>query len=168
MDLREGIVVIFGDGFCDEETEEEFCVFAEDESRTHYVCMISRPGIQECATKLEHMHYKPLTPRNDLMSLRALLWNEIPWFVISVPTEEKHLLEELVGTCGLRVANGIPMMLGAGCRERFPISGENVFTLENVAGHPVYRNDDTINHAMHVMEEEAAEQIREGKDRTTN
>ncbi len=164
MELKEGLVLVLDDGSYSYELEKDFVAFAADERLIHYACMAARPGFEELSAKLEHTHYKPLTVRNELMSVRALLWNDITWFVISIPSKEKHLLEDMAGTYGMRVANGVPMMFGHNCRMHFPIRGKNVFTLENVAGHPVYRNDAAINCAMQQAEREAAENIRADKE----
>lgn len=163
MDLISGQIVVFGDGELSYETEEEFYNFSLDDHITHFVCMAMRPGFEELSTKLEHTHYKPLTSRNDLMHMRALSWNDITWFVISIPTEEKNLLEDMAGSCGMRVADGVPVMIGHGCREQFPIHGNNVFTLENMSGHPIYQNDERINSALRESEAQSAENIRTGK-----
>jgi hypothetical protein len=168
MELVAGRIVIVGDGEFSYETEDEFCHFASDNRLTHFVCMAMRPGFEELSAKLEHTHYKPLTVRNNLMHMRALLWNDIVWFVVSIPTEEKHLLEEVAGSCGMRVANGVPTMFGHGCRMQFPINGNNVFALENVAGHPIYQNDDRINSALRETEVQSAEKIRSGKMKKAN
>lgn len=164
MELIEGLIVVLGDGQYSYESEDVFVDFAANERLIHYACMAKRPGFEELSTKLEHTHYKPLTARNELMSMRAFLWNGVLWYVISIPSEERHLLENMAGSYGMRVANGVPMMLGHNCRMHFPIHGKNVFTLENVSGHPVYRNDDAINRAMQQAEHETAEKIRADKE----
>lgn len=168
MELIEGLVLVFGDGEYSYETEETFSAFAENDRLTHYVCIHSRPGFEELSTKLEHTHYKPLTIRNELMHMRALLWNDVLWYVLSMPSIEKHLLENMAGLCGMRIANGVPMMIGRNCREQFPISGKNVFTLENISGHPVYQNDELLNRAILHAEEQAAESIRFGKEKQSH
>ncbi len=168
MEVKEGQVVVFGDGYYTYETEKELCNFAENKELTHYVCMSMRSGVKKFTTKLEFTHYKPGTSRNDLLSIRILAWNDLTWFVISVPSKEKHLLDDVLILCGLRVADGVPMILGAGCRAQFPITGDNVFTLENVSGHPVYCNDDAINQAMHIAERQAVEKIRSSEKNKAN
>ncbi|MEA3392118.1 MAG: hypothetical protein U9Q91_03975 [Candidatus Marinimicrobia bacterium] len=164
MNLKEGQVLVHGDGFIKPETEKELCKFAENEDLIHYVCMSMRHGVEEFTTKLEFTHYKPGTSRNDLLSLRTLVWNGLLWFVISVPYTEKHFTEKILPLYGLRTADGVPMMIGSG-RTQFPITGANVFTLENVSGHPTYRNDSDINQAMRIAERQSAEDIRSGKEK---
>lgn len=167
MELKEGMVLVFGDGEFSYETEEDFFSFTKDERLIHYVCMAMRPGIEELSTRLEHTHYKPLTPRNDLLHIRVLLWNDIHWIVISIPSEDKQLLESMAGSCGMRVVNGVPVILGNGSLEQFPIN-KNAFTLENLSDHPVYRNDDALNRVMQEAEHQIAEDIRTGKEKKSN
>ena len=38
----------------------------------------------------------------------------------------------------MRVAEGVPMMLSSKGKVRFPLSGKNVFTLENARGSRIY------------------------------
>ncbi len=168
MHLREGQVLVHEDGYYEYETIDYLRNFIKDVNLIHYVCMMTRPGVEEFVTKLEFLHYEPLTTRNDLLSIHTLVWNELPWIIISVPLKEKHFSENLLPLCGLRVVDGIPMMFGAGCNEQFPISGNNVFTLENVSGHPVYQNNAKINQTMCTAEAQSVEDTRKGKAKKTN
>lgn len=136
------------------EDEKQFKEFMENEFFIHYVGMISppRPGVHECTSMLEHKHYKPGTERNELFILRMMKWADFFWLIISIPIKEKMFMEEVANECGLRIANGVPTVFGPGGIEKFPVSNERVFTLENKAGHPVYRNDPAVNKAMQESE----------------
>lgn len=124
------------------ESSEDFQKFLEDPSLIHYVGMIHppRPGVSDCVQTLEHAYYKPGTPRNNLFNLRIIKWEDITWVIVSIPITEKAKMESVAKVSGLRIANGVPMMIDSKGRRRFPASNERVFTLENVPGHPVYNN----------------------------
>ena len=102
--------------------------------------MAVRPGIGDCIRTLELSHYAPGTRRNDLFFLRFIEWGHMGWFIVSIPKIESAFMVSASTAHGLRVANGIPTMLSGGHKERFPIIGKNVFTLENVRSHPVYKS----------------------------
>jgi hypothetical protein len=48
-------------------------------------------------------------------------------------------MDRAADAAGLRVADGIPTIFTGGRVANFPAKGDNVFTLENKAGHPVYK-----------------------------
>lgn len=162
IELTEDQIGIFNDGFVTYETVDEFKKFAADDTLAHYAMLAVRPGCQEFLTNVEMSHYKPRTPRNDLFSIRFFIWSDLVWFVMSVPFNERMLVESVMGSCGLRVADGVPTMIANGQITTFMITGDNVFTIENVSDHPVYRNDNTINAALRIAENDAAERIGKG------
>ncbi len=143
------------------ETNEDLQKFLQDERFIHYVCMAMRHGIGECITLLEFRDYRPGTERNELLIMRTIDWCEMPWFAISIPIGEKHLMEAAARESGLRVANGIPMMFGGTEVNQFPMCNKRVFTLENVSGHPIYRNDKDVDTALREGEYESIKRIRE-------
>ena len=153
------------DGCLVSETDEQMQEFMRNERFIHYVGMINppRPGVSECITLLEHKHYQPKTPRNELFIMRLIDWNDIMWVIISIPIEEKNLMEAVADECGLRIADGIPTMISGGGVERFPISNERIFTLENKSGHLVYRNDPVINEVLLASEIETFDRITKKK-----
>jgi hypothetical protein len=60
----------------------------------------------------------------------------------------------------MRIADGVPVMLGGVEGKPFPANGENVFTLENAPGHPVYGNNPESYRQMMQSEEEELEAIQ--------
>ena len=122
--------------------------------------MLTRPGVLECMTLLEHRDYRPLTERNELFSMRVIGWSDLEWVVISIPVEEKHLMEIAATECGLRIADGIPATSTEEGIEFFPINSTRAFSLENITGHPVYQNNPDINRAIQEGELESARRIR--------
>jgi hypothetical protein len=166
MFLKEGMVLIYGDGSFEYESMDDFCHFAANEKLVHYVCLSIRVGVEEFVTRLEFTHYHPNNAeRNDLLSLRSLIWSELPWVVISVPLEENHLVQEIAEMSTMRIASGRPVVISGDKTDSFPINGKNVFTIENMPGHPIYRNDSAINSALRTAENELVDRIREGKDK---
>lgn len=132
--------ILQDDGIPRAESEEDTRVFFDDPHYIHYVGMINppRPGFSECIQMLEHLHFAPGTLRNDLFYMRVVNWQGIIWGIVSIPFAEKVLMESMVQVNGLRIANGIPVMLGDGGVHKFPVDSKNFFVLENISGHPVY------------------------------
>lgn len=122
------------------ETDEQLQKFLENGQFMHFVGMYIRPGVKEWISLLEHTHYIPRTPRNEFFQLRIIEWEDMIWFLVSIPVAERHLAEETAKKCGIRIADGVPTMFHREGVTRFPADNERVFTLENVSGHPVYRS----------------------------
>lgn len=130
-----------GDGTFVEESNEDFQMFLNDPFFVHYVGMINppRPGVVECIELLGHTHFAADTPRNDLFHLRVAGWMGMTWAIVSIPIEDKALMEKAAEESGLRAVQGIPVILEGKEVYRFPAANERCFTLENMPGHPVYR-----------------------------
>lgn len=122
-----------------DETDEEMCAFFQRPELIHFVGLAQRPGVVDCITTLEHAHYEPETARNALFTLRYLPWENMPWFIVSIPIEERAYMDRVAAAHGLRIADGVPTLLCSEGTIHFPVSNERVFTLENVPGHPVYK-----------------------------
>lgn len=117
---------------------------AEDPTRFHICGDMNRIGVSLFMTKLEYTHYPPRSGKNHLFEFRILKWpDDFPmyWVIASIPIEDREMAELLIPECGLRLANGIPMMLGGGKELVFPMSGDRVWCLENSSGHPIYNNN---------------------------
>ena len=109
-----------------------------DRTRIFYALMLSRSGAEGCLSDLEHTHYSPGTPRNELFTLVLLTWGDLVWALIGIPQSDKEFMARAAAANGLRVADGVPHIVDGYGIHRFPAHGPNVFTLENVSGHPVY------------------------------
>ncbi len=133
--------ILQDDGVPHVESDEDSRVFFADPHYIHYAGMLSppRPGFADCIQMLEHTHFAPGTLRNDRFHVRVINWQGIIWAIVSIPMAEKELMMRMAKVNGLRIANGIPIMLGDGGVHRFPVDSRNLFVLENVSGHPVYR-----------------------------
>lgn len=120
---------------------------AEDPTRFHIVGDMNRIGVSLFMTKLEYTHYPPRSGKNHLFEFRILKWpDDFPmyWVIASIPIEDRSLAELLIPECGLRLANGIPMMLGGGKDHVFPMEGDRVWCLENCKDHPIYSNNQEV------------------------
>ena len=114
-----------------------------DQSRVFYVAMGTRPGVQRFLTRLEYEHFTPDTPENAKFVLYMSRFAETLWFVVSIPAERQPVADTIATECGLRAVQGaIPRLMDQDGVHSFPITaGDNVFTVENIDGHPVYGND---------------------------
>lgn len=137
---------------------EDLKRFVAEPGRVHFVCMASRPGLHGCMSTLEETHYDPKDPaKNAKFELRLINWQLLRWVMVSIPEEDRHLMDRAAGANGLRVANGTPHIIsgdgkGGVTTDKFPAEGDHVFTLENVSGHPVYKQTmDTLREAAKRM-----------------
>lgn len=122
-----------------EESESESRIFFADQQWIHFVGMAQRPGVADCLQTMEHSHYPPESDGNDNFHLRILQWEEIVWFITSIPRVDYKKMEAVALACGLRITNGVPRIINDKGLSSFPIDQDNVFTLENIPTHPIYR-----------------------------
>lgn len=117
--------------------------------------------MQECFTKLEYTHFSPGTPKNSELCLRLLVWMQVLWIIVSVPSSTLQIVEEIADECGLQIIKGVPTVVLEGVTEClfFPPVSNNVFTLLYKPGHPIYRKDAVLNQKMMEAEREAIERI---------
>jgi len=98
-----------------------------------------RPGVMQFSTTLEYTHYKPETPRNSLFKMFCCMFDDLPYFVFLTPWEDKALVTEHAAACGLRIANGIPLVISSEGSKFFPTGDHpHLFSLENLPDSPVY------------------------------
>jgi hypothetical protein len=105
----------------------------------------ARIGSRLMFAYLEHTRYLPDTPENDKFEFILTKWpdsepGEFPmlWSTMLFPMEDREVIEKVAKRCGLRLADGIPHIIGAGGIKAYPVSGPNVFTIENDKESPVY------------------------------
>jgi hypothetical protein len=128
-----------------------------DESRLHLIVDMSRVKSNLFATKMEYTYFPPRSGKNWQFEMVIIKW---PMFgddpltklfapppmlfaVMSFPIEYRPQADAFAKECGLRIADGIPTVISGGVIEHFPLNGKTVFTLENITGHQVYKNDRT-------------------------
>jgi hypothetical protein len=109
---------------------------------------MQRIGLSKFLVRLEYEHFHPSSNDNDLFNLRMMRWPVdfgLIWCVVEIPSGFKKLALELMNECGLRAADGVPNLLGEKI-EVFPISGDNVFTIEYVKDNLAYKaSQDELN-----------------------
>ncbi len=123
-------------------TEAEIEELFKKPGLSHFIGMINppRPGVTDCLQTLEHTHYPPDTPKNELFTLVILKWQEIEWVVASIPSNDHFHMASAARAHGLRVVRGKPMILTGDGVHSFPIEARRLYTLENTPSHPVYKN----------------------------
>ena len=135
------MAVVQDGGILVQESEADMQKFFARKGMIHYVMMAMRPGVGDCIHDLEHNHYKPATPRNDLFVMRLIEWQDLQWLIVSIPESEKVFMERAAAAHGLCVRDGVVIaMLTGGSVQTFPVKNPNVFVLENITSHPIYKN----------------------------
>ena len=119
-------------------SEDDFRALSNQTDRLYLIALLIRPGVASFTTKLEFEHFPPLSAKNDELDVYILEWFDLPWTVVSIPMNQRSVAESVAAEVGLRFTDGIPLMFGDGKEEFFPLSGSNVFSLENIPGSPVY------------------------------
>lgn len=138
--------------------------FCSNPNLVSYVAMLSprRPGVVLFSVMLEHIFFKPGTEKNDNFVMHMMNWQDMTFGIISIPTNMKKAAEEVAKHAGVRIADGVPTMFDpSGTVEIFPISKNNVFTLENESGHPMYKGIE-LREAMLNIEDQLVDKIFEG------
>ena len=122
-----------------EESTEDMQKFFAEPGRIHYVGLMGppMPGVSDCFQTLEFKYFTPGTPRNDLYIMRLIEWKDFLWGVVSIPIEEKHLMERAAQVNCLRIESGAPAILDRDGGHRFPVTSEGMFTLVTIPKPPV-------------------------------
>jgi hypothetical protein len=152
------------------EDDQAFLEFVKDERWMHLIGMLipPRPGVTEFMTTLEYTHFIPGTDRNELFQLRIWQWMDIAWVIVTIPRDDEEKARTVAKQAGLRLAPAFPVSVDPdGNMVMFPVQGENVFTLENQRGHPVYKNDPAQTRAMLEAEFRTARHISGQKEPTS-
>jgi hypothetical protein len=101
-----------------------------DAERFYMVCDTRRNGCFEFLKALEYVHYPP--PNNAFDCLMTM-WQRSPYAIASVPLVDCELAKSVAldEEVGMRLADGVPTLFADGARHDFPLTGDNVWTLEN-------------------------------------
>lgn len=118
---------------------EQIRTSISSKSLISYVAMTQRPGVLLFLALLEHTFFKPGTEDNDKLVVHVINWNNTRWVIITIPLIDKVKAEGCAKKSGLRVADGIPIMISNKGKESFPLDMDNVFCLENEKDSPVYK-----------------------------
>lgn len=132
----------------------------KDTKRLHLIVDMNRIGGKLFNVKMEYTYFAPRSGKNYLYEMVLIKWPDVSvgfqflWAIASFPIEFRPQAEALAKECGLRIANGIPTIIDADGAHHFPLDGGTVFTLENITGHQVYKNDP--DNQKRLREEESA------------
>lgn len=100
-----------------------------DPSKFYVACMDMRFGTQVFASAVEYYLYPPhIKEQNDLFEISKINYQGYLFHVISVPREDEAKVKEIARSIGMRVADGVPTLMG---QSPFPLQGKNVWNLEN-------------------------------------
>jgi hypothetical protein len=115
----------------------------------NYCALWDRPGLLHWMVELEYTKFKPDTDANDDFHLSIMRWPDdvgLLYAVITFHKKEQEWAESRLWENGLRkVTEGFTqIILGGGKAQQFPLSGDNIFFLENHsqgAANVIYAND---------------------------
>lgn len=124
-----------------------------------FICCIAprRIGVISFMTFLEYRHFKPGTPANELFQMALINWETMGFALVVIPWIHLEQAKWILKQLGLRVADGVPTLIHAGGVKRFPIDLPNVFTVENIAGHFLYKNSPDLLKTAEDFEDEACQ-----------
>lgn len=126
-----------------EKTNEQVQQYCSDKNLISYIIYMvpRRPGVYLFSLLLENIFFPPGTKENEDFQFHIINWEEMVIGIITIPKKKEIYATEIMKVSGNRVADGIPMMITDGRVVSFPISGDNIFTLENEEGHPMYKGN---------------------------
>jgi len=119
-------------------TQQEIVKTCESPGRFNIVCMLTRPGVNLFMITLEYNHFIPGTDANDEFLVWQMSFDGLPFMVLSIPADKKDLAFQVAGETGMKISDGIPILIGGGAEQVFPVAGENTFTLTNHPDSPAY------------------------------
>lgn len=95
-----------------------------DPSRLVVIALIDppRPFVRKFFRRLEYEHFDPrdLT-QNALFHVFLMKWEGLTWCVAAFPQTYRSRAEALATECGLRLADGVPGMLGGDMSTAVPV-----------------------------------------------
>ena len=108
-------------------------------------------------TFLEHRHFTPVPLPKDDYELFQIQWEGTLLVLCLIPGSKRMEAHAIAKELGLRFADGVPHIISTGGAVHFPIDLPNVFTVENVPGHFVYKNNQAEQKTAFDYEDEAVE-----------
>mgnify|MGYP001308699587 CR=1 FL=1 len=124
--------------FAEATTEQEIIKTCQSPDRFNIVCMLSRPGATLFMIKLEYTYFIPGTDANNDFLVWQMSFDGLPFFLLSIPANKKDLAYKVAGETGMKISDGIPILIGGGTEQVFPVRGDNTFTLTNHPDSPAY------------------------------
>jgi len=124
--------------FTEVTTEQAIIEACQSPDRFNIACMLTRPGANLFMIKLEYTHFVPGTDANDDFLVWQISFDGLPFFLLSIPADKKNLAYKVAGETGMKISDGIPILIGGGAEQAFPVAGKNTFTLINHPDSPAY------------------------------
>jgi hypothetical protein len=131
-----------------------------------YCSLEERPGVRAWMTEIEYTKFRPGTLDNDDFHLAILKWPDGKWgmryLVICFHRSVKEFAEAILWKNGLRKTEEgtLPVMIGGGEVQRFPLEGYGISFLENHsqgAANVVYSNNPEKMRAARELEDQQCE-----------
>ena len=143
------------------ETEEETLQMVGDQRNIHFIALWQPPvfGVTETVTLLKHRDYPPDTFKNELFLAKMFSWGGMLWLLVSIPKEDKALMEEAAGQFDVKIDDGSLLRINNDKDDPFPIQGKNVYWLLPDDNNLMHRNDPDVNDAYKNSFSETLEHI---------
>ena len=125
-----------------------------------------RIGVNAFSVFLEFRHFTPRDPALNAKYEYALVKapDGIVFFLILVPQSYRPVVDALLVELKLRLADGVPHILGNGKAWHFPVVKPNVFTLENLEGSFVYFNNPELFRQALAVEKDKIDEVFKNYD----
>ena len=123
-------------------TAREFEREIQNPAYIHLLGSVSprRAGVLLFMVRLEYLHFPPGTESNNDFQLLMIKWEDMVWAAIRIPKEKMEIAKTVAEETGIRIADGIPTVISTTRSQQIvPGNAMNVFALENIPGHPVYK-----------------------------
>lgn len=81
----------------------------------HMIALATRPRfVGGFCTRMEHVHFPPGTSANERFHITGVLWEDVPWLVVSIPGEYDEVARKLLRQYGLVLVKGRPAITDTG------------------------------------------------------
>jgi hypothetical protein len=116
----------------------------------HIIALATRPRfVAGFCTTLEHVYFPPGTSANERFHITGVLWEDVAWLVVSIPSEYDEVARKLLQQCGLILVKGRPAITDTGvvitiatdARKLPPVPLFGSSRLEDCALFPIHRDD---------------------------
>jgi len=132
-----------------------------DDEHMFIFSMSIRPGSLRFFHEMEHTFFMPGTELNAKYSIVYVNWSEMTWIGARIPISMQACAHVTAKRTGMRVADGVPTMIGGDGFIQFPLNGPHVYALENASGSKVY---ESMGAAEEMRKEEIEELSKEYED----
>ena len=109
--------------------------FVSDPALDYFLGTLEPPQarVEEFFAILQAKHYRRGSSRESLFRLRKLIWADITWGIVGVPSHDRQHVNELAAEFRLYFSSWVPMVAGSEV-QIFPVTPVRMFTLTSIAG----------------------------------